>query len=906
MNTSQYWFSTASAADLGDEITQSLKFRAGQVLARQFTNSPTSTTVGTLSFWFKIAANAENSEQTIFIRENNHWHAALGSDTLSCRPSGTGFLPFDNDRKYRDPNAWYHAVISTNSSNVRTCYVNGVLQLHRRTADAVFTSGTDTMKIGSESASAASSSFEGYLAEFIYVDGQELLPTSFGRYNNENVWVPRTYEGTFGNRGFHLDFADSANPGNDVSGNDMDFSDSGAAFDKTAISGSNFDNDVDIADTPTKNAAVLNHHADVPTIFDDAALESGNSGTGSWEQATPTVALTSGKWYWEARADNNASWGFGIADQRWDINANDNFIGSAAGEVGYNGANGNKHVDGTASAYGDSYTDGDVIGCALDLDNNAVWFSKNGTWQSSATQEEIEEGDTSNAAATGLTEERYFPVSVNSGSGSNWRWNFGQNNFQGTIPTGFSRINTENLPAPAFVDPSDAFQVIKAPGTAGILVYPQSNSTIGDSDTGPIDKTTEAAISVTSTFTSGVNRRTFVFDTIDNITNSAFTILSQSGGFWGSRTVDAFVSLTGEEDSWTQVINDQAFHVSNQNTVTIPAQSDPYRYIKLRADTTSNASWSTSSGTAILARAQAAFPTGMYWIKGEADSQVHFFIDPINGTDAAHRTPLPTATAAYTAHDGISYAWCWNCPDTFTANGITAGRRNVDAGFSIVQYEGDDSNPRSIPHGLGKQVGWVILWNPGASDTTCFITGLPGTGTNTENLIWNTNEAASNQFGAGTQHTPTDANNFIVGNSAGGSGVTGVNADGVTYTAFCWAPIDGYSAMGVYAGDGSEDGPFQYCGFKPAFVLIKSQGTDSWIVYDHKREVHNPTDQVFQVNLSDDSTNFTSGSNNIDILANGFKCRGTAGNMNGGNNYNWVAFAEHPFGGSGAAPATAR
>ena len=247
----------------------------------------------------------------------------------------------------------------------------------------------------------------------------------------------------------------------------------------------------------------------------------------------------------------------------------------------------------------------------------------------------------------------------------------------------------------------------------------------------------------------------------------------------------------------------------------------------------------------------------------------------------------------------------WNCPDTFTATGITSGRRNVDAGFSVVKYTGDDTNPRSIPHGLGRKVGWVILWNPNANDTTCFITGLPGTGTNTENLIWNTAEGASNLFSAGTQHTPTDVNNFIVGNSAGGSGVTGVNANGVSYTAFCWAPVPGYSIMGTYPGDNDPDGRFIHCGFRPKWVLIKSQGADHWYLYDTLRDPANPCDRVFLTNDNGPESN-GGGNADIDILSNGFKLRGDNAAMNGSNNYNYVAFAESPFGGANVAPATAR
>ena len=111
--------------------------------------------------------------------------------------------------------------------------------------------------------------------------------------------------------------------------------------------------------------------------------------------------------------------------------------------------------------------------------------------------------------------------------------------------------------------------------------------------------------------------------------------------------------------------------------------------------------------------------------------------------------------------------------------------------------------------------------------------------------------------------------------------------------------------MGTYSGNGSSDGPFVYCGFKPKWVLIKSQGTDEWHIYDTIRDRHNPCDKVFQPANSGSETD-AGGNADIDILSNGFKLRGTNGAINGSENYNYVAFAEHPFGGENTAPATAR
>ena len=683
--------------------------------------------------------------------------------------------------------------------------------------------------------------------------------------------------------------------------------------DVTAPVGNNVQ-DLGISDTPTSNHSVLNRlFEDVVNEPIDANLATSGA-SGNFSETTGSVGLGSTEsWYAEIYFQGaptnppNNQYGFTVIPSGG-YNGTNIFNSTNSYVAGWSlsstsfqvSKNNSALVNGTLSATPDTNS---VLQFAYDAStrklyvgiDNTNWLKSDGTIinsfdasQPSQTLDLPADGEEYTLGALAFT--------------ATARINYGQFPFVFTPPTGFKAIQTNNLPTPTIKDGSDHFAVIEGPGTAGFLVYPQPN-TPTPTATSAADLVTEEPVAVTTTFTAGINRQAVVFDTISDITNTSIDIDSQSGGFWGGRTVNAYVSSTGNANSWTQVVTNQVFNGSAANTVTIPAQATPYRYIKLLADTTSNSSWATSDGTPILTHAQNKFPSGMYMIKPDS-AAIFFYIDPINGVNAAHRTPLPTAQAAYVPTNSNAFAWCWNCPDSFTANGITNGRRNVDAGFSVVKYTGDGTAPRSIPHGLGKKVGWVILWNPDANDTTCFITGLPGTGTNTENLIWNTAEAAGNQFSAGTQHTPTDDDNFIVGHSATQNPtVNGVNQTGINYTAFCWAPVEGYSRMGTYEADG--DGPFVYCGFKPKMVIIKSQGADHWHIYDTTRDVQNPCDRVFFIDDTGTETD-AGGNSDIDILSNGFKLRGANGAINGGNNYNWVAFAENPFGGENAAPATAR
>jgi hypothetical protein len=124
--------------------------------------------------------------------------------------------------------------------------------------------------------------------------------------------------------------------------------------------------------------------------------------------------------------------------------------------------------------------------------------------------------------------------------------------------------------------------------------------------------------------------------------------------------------------------------------------------------------------------------------------------------------------------------------------------------------------------------------------------------------------------------------------------------------AYCFAEIEGYSKIRSYTGNGSTDGPFVYTGFKPAFIIFKvtTNAPTGWIMLDNKRDTFNAVNHVLQPN-SNAAEN--SGADFWDFLSNGFKVRNTWAAANGnGYTVTYIAFAEHPFGGDGVAPATAR
>ena len=118
------------------------------------------------------------------------------------------------------------------------------------------------------------------------------------------------------------------------------------------------------------------------------------------------------------------------------------------------------------------------------------------------------------------------------------------------------------------------------------------------------------------------------------------------------------------------------------------------------------------------------------------------------------------------------------------------------------------------------------------------------------------------------------------------------NASGVTYVAYCWRSVPGYSKIGSYTGYGSTDGTYVHLGFRPAFVLLKrTSASASWVLHDYKRAGYNGDNDYFHPDNTQAESDGSTGT--IDFLANGFKLRMTAGTHNDGT-FIYMAFAEQP------------
>jgi hypothetical protein len=377
---------------------------------------------------------------------------------------GTNF-DIESNALFRDPSAWYHAVLSVDTtqgtaSNRVKIYVNGSQITSLQTSNypsqnaGIRSSSNGAMQtVGTwnyENTNYAPND-DGYISEFYFIDGQALDPTYFGETNDNGVWIPKDYTGTYGTHGVRFEFkqtgsgTNSSGIGADTSGNDNHF----AVTNLTAT---------DItADTPTNNFCTMNPLA----IGADATLSEGNCqiayGSGTRSVSTANMGFANGKWYWEwkisaASTDGcSAMPGIGGLPFGPDLGT---YLGNNSDGYSYNGEDGQKYSGGANSSYGNNFTTNDIISVAFDADNGNLYFYKNGTIQNSGT-----------AAYTSLTSPSsgfYYPA-IGDASGTKTftaQANFGNapfsissgnsdangyGNFEYAVPSGYYSLCTKNL-----------------------------------------------------------------------------------------------------------------------------------------------------------------------------------------------------------------------------------------------------------------------------------------------------------------------------------------------------------------------------------------------------------------------------------------------------------------------------
>lgn len=274
-----------------------------------------------------------------------------------------------------------------------------------------------------------------------------------------------------------------------------------------------------------------------------------------------------------------------------------------------------------------------------------------------------------------------------------------------------------------------------------------------------------------------------------------------------------------------------------------------------------------------------------------------------DGFQAFESDGFQVGAANSTNETGVNYVnWCWLANGGTTSSNTdgtvtSTVQANTTAGFSIVQWTGIHPGNHTVGHGLGKRPECIIVKTRDSDENWIVRFKDTITGNAFHKLHLNKNNTIAVDYTLGNMQDTTSSVFYLQNSDQ-------ENNNGDAMIAYCFAPIKGFSKFGSYTGNGSTDGPFNYLGFKPAFLIWKNtNGVDGWYMYDNKRSPYNQIREYLSPNQ-----NIVEGTNGgaVDFVSNGWKIRNTGTDMNtSGSTYIYMAFAESPFVSSDGVPTTA-
>ena len=805
----------------GYEIERSLRFNsADSSYLNRTPSSAGNQKTFTWSGWVKLSQDAS---AMYFFGTNTQFvisfTAANKLDVQNYTSGSNHDLRVTTNRSFRDQSAWYHLVVSIDTTQATASdrakiYINGTLETSFATATypsqnfdcavnttvqhAIGTFGTST-----------SASFDGYMADINFIDGVSGLTASdFGEYDDNNVWQPIKYAGTYGTNGFKLDFSDNSSNaalGTDTSGNGNDWTvnnlsvAAGAGNDALRDSPVNGDsaNDTGAGGEITGNYAVMN------PLKATANLSNGNltiSPIVSHSNSYATLGVNTGKYYWEITRPSysgnlgsigihgstsaSKSYGTGWAAPGSDLDQKVYYVNAPSSGIIYNippGGTFNISNSSTPTLPTGWNSDAGTYMFCLDMDNQKAWMGRNGVWWGYTGSTVTTTGGNPATGANALwvldSSLTYFPFLGLYGTGYSYDLNFGQRPFAYTAPSGYKCLNTANLPDPTIADGSTAMDVVTYDGT-------QVTRSITGLDFGP--------------------------DLV-----------------------------------WT----------------------------KSRSNTTGHELYDSVRGAQKL----------LYSNLTDAETTVTNGISSFNsdGWTMGNRSGLNYLSRTYVA-------WAWDAGSSTVTNtdgSISAQvRANPSAGFSIVSYSGNPAGAKVIAHGLSAKPYLIIVKNRtnSAFDWPVYHNSI-GVGSSTS-LKLNLPDAATHNY------FPTEPTSSVFYTTSSGAVGGGASDDMIAY---CFAPVEGYSAFGSYTGNGVADGSFVYTGFAPAFVLIKNTSVSGtfWTIFDNKRG----SGELYPSETNSETYYPGNTTPRVLLTSNGFKMNAAQNTFNGsGNVMIYAAFAEHP------------
>ena len=480
--------SNSSGVDIGDNIANSLMLdsASSQYLSRTL-NAPTTQAKWILVVDIKrgktgsgavyaIAGTGSGASDTTRF---DIGFTTASPDTLVLQGGTTVFRR--SSQLFRDTAKFGQLIISCDTTqgteaNKLLAYFNNEA-VTWATTNAITTCGFNTAAVSTFGGANAANFWDGYFARRIFLDGKclqdgSVATTDFGRVSADTgQWVSKTYAGSFaGANSDYLDFANSADLGNDVSGNNNDWTTNGG------ISSAN-----QYTDTPTNSYAVLSPiDGTARGTISIGNTKSAISSAGDCTRGT--LYPSTGKWYFEALITKPAGAGYlgvGVVGAKQSQN-NPTAIAQVASGVWSYRDDGYPMNNATNLAVTTTYATGDRVRVAFDADAGYLWWAVNGVWINSGNPSTGANPMYSNLSAStwgGFA----FIVNHLGSSGGAAIINSGAQAFRGEYssgtasssgytgtgnpPTGFSALCTANLPTPAIIKPALHFNAKTRTGT---------------------------------------------------------------------------------------------------------------------------------------------------------------------------------------------------------------------------------------------------------------------------------------------------------------------------------------------------------------------------------------------------------------------------------------------------------
>jgi len=460
--------------------TQSCRFHDGD--AAYLTRTPGTTgnrRTWTWSGWVKrgaddtagqqilISAGVSSLFSQLYIYKEGGGTANTGRLTYYeyIAASGTDYGK-ETKAKAQDRSAWYHCMVAVDTTqavaaNRLKIYLNGVIQTSTGADYGALPENFDThMNLSGTPMYIAKYTnlaqyYDGYLAEVNHVDGLQLAPSNFGEFNN-GIWIPKEPDvSEYGTNGFRLQFAQvgvgtasTTTIGADTSGKTSHLTSAGIVV-----------SDCNMPDSPENNFCTMNTNDTVGGItFTEGNLKL--SSVGDNECVRGTMAVSSGKWYWEVRPTIAASFiGVKHMNGYHEIKHWENGQG-----ISYYSSNGNKYAINGGESYGDAYSSGEIIGLALDMDGQTLTYYNEGVSQGAIDFSSRSEYTLLAPAVSAAQNAAAYTMNFGADStfvGTETATSNADENGHGTfnmaVPTGYLALCTANFPEPT-IGPGSAKQ----------------------------------------------------------------------------------------------------------------------------------------------------------------------------------------------------------------------------------------------------------------------------------------------------------------------------------------------------------------------------------------------------------------------------------------------------------------